>query len=49
MHRGYAFVTYTQSGDASRAKEKLDGFLLGHKHMAVKWAHSISTVSYFKI
>ncbi|XP_067001543.1 probable RNA-binding protein 18 [Anabrus simplex] len=39
--RGYAFVTYSTSEDANKAKEKLDGTMLGYKHVVVRWANSV--------
>lgn len=40
--RGYAFVTYKESVDAKKAKESLDGKMLGCKRVAVRWANSVS-------
>ncbi|XP_030749564.1 probable RNA-binding protein 18 isoform X2 [Sitophilus oryzae] len=38
--RGYAFVTYMKSEDALKAKESLNGKLVGQRKIAVTWAHS---------
>lgn len=43
--RGYAFITYKDTESALNAKTKLHGRKLGAKHVAVKWAHTINTVS----
>ncbi|XP_069696848.1 probable RNA-binding protein 18 [Periplaneta americana] len=40
--RGYAFVTYSSSEDAAKAKDSLDGTLMGCKRVVVRWANSIS-------
>ncbi|XP_063241945.1 probable RNA-binding protein 18 [Bacillus rossius redtenbacheri] len=40
--RGYAFVTFTASGDAVKAKDILDGKLLGQKRVVVRWANCVS-------
>ncbi|KAJ4446900.1 hypothetical protein ANN_13601 [Periplaneta americana] len=43
--RGYAFVTYSSSEDAAKAKDSLDGTLMGCKRVVVRWANSISKVT----
>ncbi|KAK7865095.1 hypothetical protein R5R35_014630 [Gryllus longicercus] len=40
--RGYAFVTYSTSEDAVKAKDCLNGVLLGCKRIVVRWANSVS-------
>ncbi|XP_048520594.1 probable RNA-binding protein 18 isoform X2 [Dendroctonus ponderosae] len=40
LPRGFAFVTYNSSKDASGAKTCLNGKLVGQKRLAVTWAHS---------
>lgn len=42
--RGYAFVTYSTKVDARKAKDALDGMVMGHKRMVVRWANSVSKV-----
>lgn len=43
--RGYAFVTYSNNVDAIKAKDALDGMVMGRKRMVVRWANSVSKVS----
>lgn len=43
--RGYAFVTYAKSQDALKAKNSLNGKLVGQKNLTVTWAHSAEYVS----
>ncbi|XP_021928022.1 probable RNA-binding protein 18 isoform X2 [Zootermopsis nevadensis] len=40
--RGYAFVTYSTKVDARKAKDVLNGMVMGHKRMVVRWANSVS-------
>lgn len=42
--RGYAFVTYSSTVDATKAKDALDGMLFGCKRVVVRWANSVSKV-----
>lgn len=42
--RGYAFVTYSAKADATKAKDALDGMMLGCKRVVVRWANSVSKV-----
>ncbi|KAF4524773.1 hypothetical protein B566_EDAN014467 [Ephemera danica] len=40
--RGYAFVTYENTANATKAMEALDGQTIGNKRIAVRLAHSVS-------
>ncbi|XP_066137547.1 probable RNA-binding protein 18 [Euwallacea fornicatus] len=40
LPRGYAFVTYVKCDDACRAKNGLNGRVMGQKKLNVTWAHS---------
>ncbi|PSN48105.1 hypothetical protein C0J52_13248 [Blattella germanica] len=40
--RGYAFVTYSSKDDATKAKDILDGQMVGTKRMVVRWANSVN-------
>jgi RNA recognition motif-containing protein len=42
--RGYAFVTYSSKADATKAKDTLDGKMIGCKRVVVRWANSVSKV-----
>jgi RNA recognition motif-containing protein len=42
--RGYAFVTYSSKADATKAKDALDGKMVGCKSVVVRWANSVSKV-----
>jgi RNA recognition motif-containing protein len=42
--RGYAFVTYSSIVDATKAKDALDGMVMGCKKVVVRWANSVSKV-----
>lgn len=42
--RGYAFVSYISSDTAQKAKEQLNGKLIGSKNICVKWAHNMTKV-----
>lgn len=44
--RGYAFVSYTSKETAERVRELLDGKKIGSKYVAVRWAHSMTKVSF---
>jgi len=44
--RGYAFVTYADSSQATEAKTKLNGMQLGGKTANVKWAHAVTPVGF---
>lgn len=40
--RGYAFVTYSAKEDAGKAKDILDGKMVGSKKIVVRWANNVS-------
>ena len=42
--RGYAFVTYSSKEDAAKAKDALDGKMVGSKRVVVRWANNVSKV-----
>lgn len=44
--RGYAFVSYTSKETAEKVRELLDGKKIGCKHIAVRWAHSMTKVNF---